>query len=364
MLLWLVATLVTAIACAALYYAAGAPTVNETAAETAPANRHFQLVLSGIDADAAAGLLGETEALAAKAELAREMLRQKADAAGKAMGKWSFGQPAMAVALVGIAVIAISVYAAVGSPQLDNEAPPAVADAAAPDIDVDTALAKIESQLKTNPNDLKGWTVIAPLYMQMARYADAEKAFRQMIALGDETPKTQTDLAEALLMQKQGDASGEPMALLRAAAAQNPADPRSRFYIAGELTRTGDYANAVTAWKDLIALSKGGEPWLATAEEGLRFAQADGAPAAVTPAPAQSDAIKGMVGGLADRLDQSGGTIEEWTRLVRSYLVLGDKASAQAAYNKAALAYPKTFDRADLDSTAAEGGLTLNGAGQ
>lgn len=361
MLLWSVAILVTTIACAALYFAAGGRTANATLSASAPENRHFQLVLSDIDADAAVGLLGEGEALSAKGELAREMLRQKAEAAGHAFASWRFGRGATFAALGGVAVIALGVYAVVGSPELDSQPLAARTDIAALPVDVDQALLRIEAALKAKPEDLRGWSAVAPLYMKMQRYADAEQAFRHMIALGNQTAVTRTDLAEALLMQKQGDASGEPLALLKAASALDPADPRSRFYIAGELTRAGYYAEAVTAWTELLALAKGGEPWLATAQEGLRFAKADGAPAANATPPAQSDAIDGMVGGLAQRLNTLGGTIEEWSRLVRSYLVLGDKASAQAAYDRAVVAYPTTSDRADLDSVAAAGGLALTG---
>src|SRR5688572_26073029 len=80
MLFWFIAIAVTAIACAALFYAAGPRMVNAGAPELDDANSHFRLVLLGIDADLAAGKLGEAEALAAKGELAREILRLKAEA--------------------------------------------------------------------------------------------------------------------------------------------------------------------------------------------------------------------------------------------------------------------------------------------
>ena len=69
-----------------------------------------------------------------------------------------------------------------------------------------------------------------------------------------------------------------------------------------------------------------------------------------------------MVSGLADRLAASGGTIEEWTQLVRAYLVLGDTAKAQAAVDSAVAAYPQTFDRGELDAMALEAGLSIDGA--
>jgi hypothetical protein len=69
-----------------------------------------------------------------------------------------------------------------------------------------------------------------------------------------------------------------------------------------------------------------------------------------------------MVSGLAGRLMAEGGSVEEWTQLVRSYIVLGDLAAAQRAFDAAVAAYPAAFDRGELDTLALGAGLTLNGA--
>jgi cytochrome c-type biogenesis protein CcmH len=42
-----------------------------------------------------------------------------------------------------------------------------------------------------------------------------------------------------------------------------------------------------------------------------------------------------MVQGLADRLDAQGGSADEWSRLMRSYAVLGQPDKAKAALTKA-----------------------------
>ena len=91
-----------------------------------------------------------------------------------------------------------------------------------------------------NPADLRGWTVIAPAYMQMGRYADAVTALRKVIELDGPTAERETDLGEALMMSKNGDATGEPLELFRSAAARDPAHVRSRYYIASEATREGE----------------------------------------------------------------------------------------------------------------------------
>lgn len=359
MLFWFIAIAVTAIACAALFYAAGGRTVNVSGPESADSNSHFRQVLAGIDADLAAGKLGEAEAKAAKSELAREIIRLKAES-GKAVATGDLGRTPLLVGLAGIVVLAFAIYAALGNPNLPSQPLAGRTDIAAQSLDLDTAVARIEQQLALNPDDVRGWTVIAPAYTEMGRFADAAQAYRRVIELSGATPKLQTSLAEALLLEADGAGSDEAMSLLRAAADGDPADPLPRLYLAAELTRTGQYADAANAWQSALALSKGGEPWLAAAQQGLAVAQNDGA--AAGPTPGESEMIAQMVGGLADRLASQGGSVEEWMQLVRAYLVLGDKAKAQAAYDDAVLAYPKAFDRGELDTIALDAGLTLKGA--
>ena len=74
MLFWLLALVVTAIACAALYYAGAGRRVNAPAAEEPAELAHLKLQLKEIETDAALGRLSGPEAVAAKGELAREVL--------------------------------------------------------------------------------------------------------------------------------------------------------------------------------------------------------------------------------------------------------------------------------------------------
>jgi cytochrome c-type biogenesis protein CcmH len=360
MVFWSTALLLTLIACAALYYASVGRRVN-AGAVAEDGDAHFRRMLAGIDADINAGKLGEAEATAAKAELAREMLRQKAE--GGLSAARPLGRGTIAIGVLLVAGLTLGLYALLGRPDLPGEPLADRPEIAARDTDLDAAIGQIETRLAAAPDDLRGWTVVAPAYMELQRYADAERAFRRIIELAGPDAERETDLAEALMLQAGGDAEGEPMELLRSAAARDPAHIRSRFYIAGELTRTGDYPAAAEAWQELIDLAEGDEPWLATARRGLEFAVAEGVVEQPDTA-AEQEAIRGMVAGLAGRLEAQGGSIEEWTQLVRAHLVLEDRDAAQAAYDDAVAAYPRAFDRGDLDTIALDAGLTLNGGGQ
>jgi cytochrome c-type biogenesis protein CcmH len=357
MLFWLLALLVTAIACAALYYAGAGRRPSAPAAEEEPAElAHLKLQLREIEADAALGRLEAAEAVAAKGEVAREVMRVKSES-GKATGASAPRQLLVGVAVAATALLSFGVYAALGRPEVPAAPLAARTDLPVGDMTIESAVAKIEQRLRQAPDDLQGWTVIAPAYMQLGRYGDAANALRRVIALDGPTADRETDLGEALMLAANGSATGEPLKLFESAAARDPAHVRSRYYIAGEAMQRGDFATAKTDWEALIALGKGDEAWLPNAKAGL-----EAAVAALNGDVALPDntAVAAMVDGLAARLKEKGGSIEEWTRLVRSRLVQGQKDLAQQAYDAARKAYPDARVRTELDVLAADNGLVAS----
>jgi len=352
MTIWLLALILTAIACAALYYAAAGRTVNAGATTADATNAHFRAQLREIDVDVAAGRLGETEALAAKAELAREVIRAGGETA-QASRAPSRGPVLASVAVV--ALVSLGTYAYLGKPDMPAE-PLAGRAPMSSGPDLNAAAKTIEARLAQNPSDLRGWQVVVPVYMQLGRYADAVAALRHVNALAPPTADSQTDLGEALMMQNGGSIVGEPMELFHKAAALDPTHIRSRFYIAAEETRTGDNVAAVRDWNALLALGKRDEPWVVTARNGLATAEAALNPKGATALPDASQ-IASMVDGLETRLKSQGGSIDEWTQLVRSRMVQGRMQDAQADYDLARKAYPDKSVRTELDVLAADNGL-------
>ncbi|WP_157955649.1 MULTISPECIES: c-type cytochrome biogenesis protein CcmI [Devosia] len=359
MIFWSIAIAVTAIACAALFYAAAGRTVNETTGEMTDQNRHFRLALDAIEADERNGKLDASQALAAKGELAREILRNKA-APGPAPAK-SLGQAPLLSGLAVTAALSLVLYAFLGRPDLPAQPLADRPELVAQSLDLDDAVARIEARLIEAPDDLRGWQVIAPAYVEMGRFADAAEAYRRVMALSGPSADLRTDLAEALLLDANGAGSDEAMDQLEQAAAADPDHVRSRLYLAAEFMRLARYDQARTYWQQAINLAQGNESWLPAARQGLAVAANDGVD---TTAADQAEMIQGMVGGLADRLYAEGGSVEEWTQLVRSYLVLNDRDNAQRAYDAAVVAYPAAFDRGELDTLALDAGLTLNGDDQ
>jgi len=356
MIFWSIAIAVTATACAALFYAAAGRTVNATGDEMTDHNRQYRMALEAIEIDERDGKLDPEQAVAAKGELAREILRNRSATAP--VSARPLGMVPVLLGLAAPAVLSLGLYALLGRPDLPAQPLADRPELAAQSLNLSEAVARIEARLAQSPEDLRGWQVIAPAYAEMGRFADAARAYRRVLALSEPTAELQTNLAEALLLDARGAGSDEAMDLLQQAADADQAHVRSRLYLAAELMRMERYEEAATYWQQVIEHAQGDEPWLPAARQGLAVAQNDGVD--VTAAE-QSERIADMVGGLAERLFGEGGSVEEWAQLVRSYLVLGDRENAQRAYDAAVDAYPAAFDRGGLDTLALDAGLTLNG---
>jgi cytochrome c-type biogenesis protein CcmH len=362
MTIWIVIAVITFVACASLYYAGARRTVNATADLLDATTVHLKLKLKEIEAESTIGRMGADDALAAKAELAREAIRLKT--VERNTPRPAVSRAAMAVPLVAIAVLSIGTYWALGHPDLEAR-PLAGRDIAAEaKSDLQTTIKPIEARLAAQPDDLRGWTVIGPAYIELGRYDDAVKAFARVNELAPPTAESETNLAEAMMLRDGGAIGKETLALFRSAAARDLKHVRSRFYIAGEETRAGNYAAAVTDWTALLALGTGNEPWAATARDGLAFAQSALGGSKPSEQPQiGAEQIDAMVDGLEARLKANGGSIEEWAQLVRSRMVQGRTADAQRAYDAARTAYPDAEVRTELDVLAADNGLVA-GASQ
>ncbi len=315
----------------------------------------FRDRLAGIDRDLASGRLTEHEAAAARKELAREVLLNEKAQRGQASAR--SGNRMVFAVLPIMAVASLALYGWVGAPDLPSQ-PLADRDVAQPEnVDLDTAISRVEAQMAQTPDDVRGWIVLAPIYMEQARFADAANALRQIIALDGATPDRQTELAVALSMANDGAATPEALQLLRQAAAEDETHIGSRFYLAGELTRKGDFDTAIPLWQEIIAMAQGQEPWLQSARAGLAAAQTGMAPASEPADPqATQQMIRDMVEGLADRLASQGGSLDEWQQLVRSRLQLDGAEAAQADLERG-LAALSEDDALALNQFAADLGL-------
>lgn len=370
MLIWIVMAVLTAAASLAVLLPLG----RRQQAAAGEAGSIYRDQLSELDRDRERGLIGTAEAEAARIEIARRLLKET-ERGPEAQG--SGGSPrrfAVLAAVIGVPLIAIGTYLALGTPEYPDQ-PLAERRQVADDPELDGLVAKVEAHLAQAPDDGKGWEVLAPVYARLGRFADSVRAYDNARRLLGATPERDALYGEALTRLHGGLVTAEAQQAFEAAVKADPTDARARFYLAVALGQSGRKDEAIAAWKALIGSAPADAPWLAAAKAELArldgSAPAEMAPAAPGPTAAQVAAaanqtpeqrqqmIEGMVSGLAARLDASPDDAEGWARLFRAYIVLGRPQDAGAALERARKALAVKPDvLAAVEKAAADAGVT------
>lgn len=288
--------------------------------------------LAEVERDLKRDLLDAGEAEQARAEIARRII--KADAATALPS--SRGKSARALAAAGVLCIPLvswGLYGAIGSPQLPSQPLSERMSRAPADSSIDELVARAEAQLAANPDDLRGWEVLAPIYFRMGRFEDAVAAYRNAIRLGGATAARQAGLGEALAYAAGGLVTAEASAAFEAALQAAPGYPKARFFLAMAKGQDGKREEAAADWMEMAAALPEDDPWRAAAQAAAEVARQDGAPQP-GGSPDQA-AIEQMVAGLDQRLRENPEDAEGWKRLVRSYVVLGRQDKARDALTRA-----------------------------
>jgi cytochrome c-type biogenesis protein CcmH len=319
--------------------------------------------LEEIERDRTADAIGALEAEAARVEVSRRLLA--AVDAGKAAAPSGAKDAAAALArrrfaavaaLVLLPLISGGLYFRLGSPNLPGQ-PLAARIAAAHGNSIASLVARVEAHLGQNPDDGRGWEVIAPIYIRMQRFDEAVQARRNALRLLGETAERESALGEALALAGDGVVTADAKAAFQRAVELDAGDVKAQFFLGLAAEQDGNRAEAARIWRMLLARAPAGAPWVELVRSSLARVgetsvapapgpNADDVAAASRLAPEQRDQmVRGMVERLATRLKQDGSDVDGWLKLVRAYMVLGEHERARAAASDARRALAKEPDK-------------------
>jgi cytochrome c-type biogenesis protein CcmH len=254
--------------------------------------------------------------------------------------------------------IAAVFYLGLGSPQLPGQPLAERVREAHQGRSIASLVSEAEAHLERNPDDIRGYEVLAPIYLRMGRFADAVSANRKLLTLGGENAGRHSDLGEALVAAANGVVTVEAKFAFERALALDPEGIKARFYIGLAAEQDGDRAKAAEIWRTMTKNAQADAPWIPMVREAL--ARVDprspsntaSGPTADDIAAAggmsekdRGDMIRSMVTRLADRLKENGSDVEGWQRLLRAYLVLGEREKAISAADAAKRALANDADK-------------------
>jgi cytochrome c-type biogenesis protein CcmH len=342
--------------------------------------------LGEIDADRARGLIGESEAEAARLEIARRLLQadSKERSAPSERASGSPARSAMIVVATLVPLLALGLYLLYGSPRLPDQPLAARLEDPSNSQNLAALVARVEARLREHPDEGEGWDVIAPVYLGAQRYQDAADAYNEAIRLLGPSAKRLSGQGQALVLANNGVVTEDAKSALTQAIALDPTLIEPRILIAIAKEQDGDFASAIADWRALIDKAPTDAPWRQMVEQRIASDEAHlaGKPLPGTPAPAEAPPVAGgpstsdvaaaqnmspadrqamietMVQRLAARLDQDGSDLGGWLKLVKAYSVLDRKDDALKALARAKSQFTGNAQALQqLDQLAAELGL-------
>jgi cytochrome c-type biogenesis protein CcmH len=382
MVLWIILALLTAAVAIALLYPLSRR--RDQHPDKAQEVEVYRDQMKELERDEAQGLISPVEAGYARAEIGRRLLAAASTAEARQSAGASRGGASAAAVVILPPAIGLCLYIMMGNPGLPDQ--PLEARLADPGTNVGLLIAKVERHLAQDPNDGAGWEVVAPVYLRSMRVADAQNAYRNAIRLLGPSSERLSGLGEALMAANDGIVTNEAREAFEQAVKLEADNTRARFYVGIGLEQAGQRDEAKAAFEEIARLSPPDAPWMDLVNEHIAkngrapasgaAPNADGAAPSDAPGPTAADVasaanlsqddrqamIRGMVDGLAARLEAEPNDIEGWKRLIRSYMVLGERDEAEAAVSRGLQVLPEGGEeRKQLIALAQEVGLKATG---
>lgn len=371
-MIWIVIALILL----ATVVAIALPALNARAPQSTTADHDLAVFadqMAELDRERERDLISAAEYASARAEIGRRILlaeRGATDPTAPVRGRRSNLAVAVGVLLM-VPLVAGPIYLWRGNPSLVG------ATVAAPDRPADgirdpetmaslqQSIARLIARLEAAPDDFDGWALLGRSYMVTQEPLRAIDAYRKAIEVRPEDGAVRSFLGEAIVFSAAGTVTEAAQTAFRYALTLDPSDPAARFYLALAQAQAGNLRAAFDDWLNLAGDTPVDAPWrpmlmqqLQAAAKDLDVDLATVLPEGRAPAPALAQSargpsredveaaqemspqdrdqmIRGMVAGLAARLEENPNDAEGWERLARSYRVLGESAKAADAEARA-----------------------------
>ena len=172
-----------------------------------------------------------------------------------------------------IPLVAISIYATLGSPHALNGVATTTAGATSPHAPGGSAggaeggatlpisdkqiLAMVDTlaeKMRQNPADPKGWVLLARSQGALGRFPEAMAAYERAAQLLPKDAQLLADYADVMVMSQGGRFEGKPVELIRRALALDPANMKALALFGTAEMRMGNREGALKQWEKLKAL--------------------------------------------------------------------------------------------------------------
>lgn len=112
----------------------------------------------------------------------------------------------------------------------------------------------LQQKMQQNPNDPRGWVLLARSQNALGRFAEATAAFERAVALMPNDAQLVADYADASVMAQEGRFDGKPYALIQRALKLEPNNIKALALAGTAELRMGNRAGSLVHWQKLRTL--------------------------------------------------------------------------------------------------------------
>jgi len=156
------------------------------------------------------------------------------------------------IAGLAICLFALAIYFARTSP--GTTAAPETAKEIGKSPEHAALINSLSERLEQNPNDGKGWAMLARSYAVLGEYKEALPAYEKAVNLIPNDPVLLVDYAEILAAANGKNLQGKPSEIIKSALLIDPNNVKGLNLIGIASYQAGDYTHAVSYWEKLLTL--------------------------------------------------------------------------------------------------------------
>ena len=212
----------------------------------------FRDQLAELEREKAEGTLAEADFEQARRELQRRLLEEVDDDTATApAGSHAPSRKTAVVLLVLLPLVALAGYAALGDPRALDPTQTVAQPQMSPD-QINAMVDQLAARMRANPDDPKGWLMLARSYKVLGRYAEAAAAYGKAENAIESDPELLASYAETIAMAEGKGLAGKPTELVDKALKIDPQHGHSLFLAGAAAMERGDAKKGIAYWEALL----------------------------------------------------------------------------------------------------------------
>lgn len=160
---------------------------------------------------------------------------------------------------------------------------------------VEKMVAEFAAKMEKEPDNLKGWAMLARSYRILGRNADAEKAYVRAGSFVDSDPQLLADYADVLAANANGNFAGKPLQLINKALALDPNNLLALWLSGTADFNAQNYKAAVQSWEKLAKQLPADSNEARTIAESIAEARSKGGLAPASAPAISNQGVSGQV---------------------------------------------------------------------